>query len=50
MNPIIAEVLAKNGPDIEAIVAKIGVPTLVELAPHFLNILATGQAAPPKPA
>ena len=48
MNPLVEEVLAKNAADIEAIVAKIGIPTLISLAPNFLNILKTVQAAPPK--
>ena len=45
MNPVLREVLEKNGADIEAIVAAIGVPTLIKLAPHFEAILATAQAA-----
>jgi hypothetical protein len=48
MNPLVEEVLAKNGPDIEAIIAKIGVPTLIAIAPHLWAIFATIQAAPPK--
>jgi hypothetical protein len=46
MNPILEEILAKNGADIEAIVAKIGIGTLISLAPRFLAILKTVQAQP----
>jgi hypothetical protein len=49
MPPVIAEVLAKNAADIEAIVQAIGIGTLIKLAPHFEAILATVQAAQPKP-
>jgi hypothetical protein len=45
VRPIVAEVLAKNAADIEAIVNAIGVSTLIKLAPHFEAILATVQAA-----
>ena len=45
MNPDIFLVLQKNSADIEAIVAKIGIPTLISLAPHFYAILATIQAS-----
>jgi hypothetical protein len=48
MNPLIEEVLTKNASDIEAIVAKIGVPTLISLIPNFLAILKTVQAVPAK--
>lgn len=42
MNPIlVAELLSKNGSDIEAIVATIGLPTLLRLAPHFMAIATT---------
>jgi hypothetical protein len=50
MNPLIEEVLAKNSADIEAIVAKIGIGTLISLAPHFMAILKTVQETPPKVA
>jgi hypothetical protein len=47
MNPILLAVLAeKNGADIEAIVAKIGIGTLLSLAPHLVAILETIQAQP----
>jgi hypothetical protein len=46
MNPLLlAEIALKNGSDIEAIVAKIGIATLLSLAPNFMAILATVQAA-----
>lgn len=48
MSPILKEVLEKNGADVEAIVAAIGVSTLIKLAPHFEAIFATVQAATPK--
>ncbi len=48
MNPLIEEVLAKNATDIEVIVAKIGVPTLISLVPNFLAILKTAQEMPAK--
>jgi hypothetical protein len=47
MNPTIALVLQKNAADIEAIVPKIGMPTLLALVPNFMNILKTVQEAPP---
>ena len=40
---LLAEIAAKNGSDIDAIVAKIGVGTLLSLAPHFLAIAKTVQ-------
>jgi len=49
MNPIVAEILAKNASDIEVIVNKIGLPTLLALVPNLMNILATVQAASAKP-
>jgi hypothetical protein len=49
MNPaVIAEIASKNGPDLEAIVSTIGIANLLKLVPHFMNILATVQAAQPK--
>jgi hypothetical protein len=47
MNPTIAAILQHNAPDIKAIVDKIGVETLLALAPNFMNILATVQAHQP---
>jgi len=47
MNPLVEEVLAKNAADIEAIVAKIGIPTLISLAPHFWAIPKTVQEQSP---
>jgi hypothetical protein len=45
MNPtLIAEIVAKNGPDIEAIIATIGITNLLKLVPHLMAILATVQA------
>ena len=51
MNPLLEEILAKNGTDIEAIVTKIGVGTLISLTPQFLAILKTvqDQAQPKSP-
>lgn len=45
MNPTIALILQKNSADIEAIVNKIGMPTLLALVPNFMAILATVQEA-----
>ena len=45
MNPALAAVLANNKADVLAIVQKIGLETIIELAPHFAAILATAQAA-----
>jgi hypothetical protein len=48
MNPeLIAEIASKNGPDLEAIIAKIGIATLLALAPNFMNIVKTVQAHQP---
>lgn len=44
MNPTLMLILQKNSADIEAIVTKIGVGTLLSLAPHLLAIAATLQA------
>ena len=44
MNPTIMLILQKNSADIEAIVNKIGVGTLISLTPYFLRIAATLQA------
>jgi hypothetical protein len=44
MNPALFALLAeKNAADIEAIVAKIGIPTLLAIAPHLYAILTTIQ-------
>jgi hypothetical protein len=45
MNPAIKDVLINNTSDIAAIVAKIGVETLLSLTPNILNILETIQKA-----
>ena len=46
MNAQLLALLAeKNAPDLEAIVAKVGLPTLISLLPHLANIMATVQAA-----
>jgi len=39
MNPALAAVLANNKADIQAIIDKIGLGTIIELAPHFANML-----------
>jgi hypothetical protein len=44
MNPTLAAILSKNSTDLEAIVAKIGIGTLLSLTPHLLAILATVDA------
>lgn len=41
MDPKIAALLVTNRADIEAIISKIGIGTLLELAPHFINIINT---------
>ena len=46
MNPTLAAILAKNPADIKAIVDKIGIEVLIELAPHFLAIAKTAQEVP----
>lgn len=44
MNPaLIAAIVAKNTADIEAIIAKVGIGTLLSLLPYILNILKTVQ-------
>jgi len=45
---LVALIAEKNAADIEAIVANIGVSTLLQLAPHFMAIAQTVQAAAPK--
>ncbi len=48
MNPeLIAEIASKNGPDLEAIIAKIGIATLLALAPNFMAIVKTVQEHQP---
>ena len=44
MNPTLLLIVQKNSADIEAIVNKIGVGTLLQLTPHLLAIAATLQA------
>lgn len=44
---LMAEIAAKNGPDLEAIIAKIGIATLLVLAPNFMAIVKTVQAHQP---
>lgn len=48
VDPRLAAILTNNRADIEAIVAKIGIGTLLELAPHFINIITTLQKGPSK--
>lgn len=44
MNPqLIAEIVAKNSTDVEAIVSTIGISNLLKLLPHILNIFTTVQ-------
>jgi hypothetical protein len=49
MNPTLALILQKNAADIEAIVTKIGMPTLLAPVPNFMAILATVQETQKKP-
>jgi len=48
MNPAVKLILTKNLPDIEAIIGKVGVPTLLSIMPQILNIIETLQTPPPK--
>jgi hypothetical protein len=52
MNPeLLAAIVEKNSADVETIVAKIGVVTLLQLSPNLIAILKTiqeQQAAAPK--
>jgi hypothetical protein len=51
MDPkVIALLIEKNGNDIKTIVNKIGLETLMDLAPNFLAIVATLQSSSPKSA
>lgn len=44
MDPaLIALLVEKNGADVEAIVNKVGLVTLLSLVPHFMAIVATLQ-------
>lgn len=46
MDPkIFAEIALKNGPDLEAVVAILGVANIAKAMPHILAIMATVQAA-----
>jgi len=50
MNPQLLTLLAeKNGTDLEAIVAKVGLPTLIALLPNIANILQTVQSTQQAP-
>ena len=47
MNPETLALLAeKNAADLEAIITKIGIPTLLSLLPNVIAILKTLQAPP----
>lgn len=41
---LIPELIAKNGGDIEAVIAIIGIPNLLRLAPHLMAIATTATA------
>jgi hypothetical protein len=41
---ILALIAQKNGLDIEAIIEKVGLPTLIALLPHIIAIYATVEA------
>jgi hypothetical protein len=45
MNPVLEAVLVNNKADVLAIVQKIGLEVMIELAPHFAAIITTAQAA-----
>jgi hypothetical protein len=44
---LMAEIASNNGPDVEAIIAKIGIATLLALVPNFMAIAKTVQAHQP---
>ncbi len=41
MNPLVFTILRVNHADLEAIITKIGLPTLLSILPNVLNILKT---------
>lgn len=41
MNPGLAAVLADNKADIQAVIDKVGLGAIIELAPHFASMLAS---------
>ena len=44
MNPaLIAELVAKNGADIKALLEIFGIDNIIKAMPHLMNILATVQ-------
>lgn len=43
---ILLQLAQKNAADINVIVSKIGVQTLIDLAPHFIAIIETLQEQP----
>jgi hypothetical protein len=47
MNPALAAVLANNKADIQAVIDKIGLPTILELAPNFAGLLSSTQKPNP---
>ena len=47
MNPGLAAVLANNKADIQAVIDKVGLGTIIELAPHFAGILSSAAAPNP---
>jgi hypothetical protein len=45
MNPfLVAQIVARNGSDIEAIVSTIGITNLLKLAPQFMAVAETAVA------
>ena len=44
MNPTIMLIVSRNAKDVETIVARIGLPTLISLIPNIMNIVATLEA------
>jgi hypothetical protein len=47
MNPALAAVLANNKADIQAVIDKVGLGTIIELAPHFAGIAASANHPQP---
>ena len=47
MNPGLAAVLANNKADIQAVIDKVGLGTIIELAPHFASIAASANHPSP---
>lgn len=48
MNPVLFAILQNNKADIKAIVDKIGIEAIIELAPHLIAIAETASKAAPR--